>query len=113
MFSYILRRLVFGALTVVGVSIVVFVVMRVLPGDPLVAIFGPDGFTKLSDAERANYMAALGLSDPLWLQYWSWVKDIGTVTGGAVALSQRRRAKPVPVSAGRHRAVNLTLTKNT
>src|SRR5882762_3669160 len=76
MYSYIARRLVFGALTVIGVSIMVFVIMRILPGDPLVAIFGPEGFTKLSDAERANYMAALGLSDPLWLQYWSWVKDI-------------------------------------
>ena len=76
MFSYILRRLVFGAVTVVGVSIVVFVVMRILPGDPLVASSDPEGFTKLSDAERANYMAALGLSDPLWMQYWSWVKDI-------------------------------------
>ena len=66
MFSYVLRRLVFGALTVVGVSIVVFVVMRILPGDPLVAIFGPEGFTKLTDKERAHYMAELGLSDPLW-----------------------------------------------
>src|SRR4029078_1352528 len=76
MFSYVLRRLVFGALTVVGVSIVVFVVMRILPGDPLVAIFGPDGFTKLSDQERASYMAQRGLSDPLWLQYVHWVQDI-------------------------------------
>jgi peptide/nickel transport system permease protein len=76
MFSYIMRRLVFGALTVVGVSIVVFVVMRILPGDPLVAIFGPEGFTKLTDQERAHYMAELGLSDPLWLQYLHWVQDI-------------------------------------
>ena len=76
MFSYVLRRLLLGALTVVGVSIVVFVLMRVLPGDPLVAIFGPEGFTKLSDAERAHYMAELGLSDPLWLQYVSWVQEI-------------------------------------
>jgi peptide/nickel transport system permease protein len=76
MFSYVLRRLLFGALTAVGVSIVVFVVMRILPGDPLVAIFGPEGFHQLSAAERANYMAELGLSDPLWLQYLSWVKDI-------------------------------------
>ena len=76
MFSYVLRRLLLGALTVVGVSIVVFVLMRVLPGDPLVAIFGPEGFTKLSDAERAHYMADLGLSDPLWLQYVSWVQEI-------------------------------------
>jgi peptide/nickel transport system permease protein len=76
MFSYIVRRLAFGALTIIGVSMVVFVVMRVLPGDPLVAIFGTEGFTKLTEAQRANYMAALGLSDPLWLQYWHWVEDI-------------------------------------
>ena len=49
MFAYIARRLAFGALTIVGVSIVVFLVMRILPGDPLVAIFGPEGFTKLSE----------------------------------------------------------------
>ncbi|MGE0224036.1 MAG: ABC transporter permease [Acetobacteraceae bacterium] len=76
MYSYIIRRLLFGAITVIGVSILVFVVLRILPGDPLVAIFGPEGFTKLSEAERANYMAALGLSDPLWVQYLAWVKDI-------------------------------------
>jgi peptide/nickel transport system permease protein len=51
-------------------------VLRVLPGDPLVAIFGPEGFTKLSEAERARYMAELGLSDPLVLQYFHWVGDI-------------------------------------
>ncbi len=76
MYSYIARRIAFGALTVVGVSITVFVIMRILPGDPLVAIFGPEGFTKLTEKERAGYMAALGLSDPLWLQYLAWVKSI-------------------------------------
>ena len=43
MIRYVIRRLVLGALTVLGVSIVVFVIMRILPGDPLVAIFGPEG----------------------------------------------------------------------
>jgi len=76
MYSYIARRLVFGAITVVGVSIMVFVVMRILPGDPLVAIFGPEGYTKLTDAQRESYMRELGLSDPLWIQYLAWVKDI-------------------------------------
>ena len=76
MYSYIARRLVFGALTVIGVSIMVFVVMRILPGDPLVAIFGPEGMTKLTAEQRANYMKELGLSDPLWVQYFAWVKDI-------------------------------------
>ena len=76
MYSYIARRLVFGALTVIGVSIMVFVIMRILPGDPLVALFGPEGYAKLTDNERAHYMAELGLSDPLWVQYLAWVKDI-------------------------------------
>src|SRR3974377_2461893 len=76
MSSYIIRRLVFGVLTVIGVSIIVFVVLRILPGDPLVAIFGPEGFTKLSEADRAHYMAELGLSKPLVVQYLSWVGDI-------------------------------------
>ena len=76
MYSYIARRLAFGALTVIGVSIMVFVVMRILPGDPLVAIFGPEGMTKLTEEQRASYMAELGLSDPLWVQYLRWIKDI-------------------------------------
>jgi peptide/nickel transport system permease protein len=76
MYHYIVRRLAFGALTVIGVSIVVFFVLRVLPGDPLVAIFGPEGYTKLSEAERAGYMAQLGLSDPLIVQYLHWIGDI-------------------------------------
>jgi peptide/nickel transport system permease protein len=76
MYSYIARRLAFGALTVIGVSIIVFVVMRILPGDPLVAVFGPEGYTKLTDKERAHYMAELGLSDPLAVQYLAWVGDI-------------------------------------
>ncbi len=76
MYSYIVRRLAFGALTVAGVSVIVFIVLRILPGDPLVAIFGAEGFTKLSEAERAHYMAELGLSDPLLMQYLHWIEDI-------------------------------------
>ncbi|HEX3537450.1 MAG TPA: ABC transporter permease, partial [Stellaceae bacterium] len=76
MYSYLVRRLSFGLLTILGVSIIVFLVLRILPGDPLVAIFGPEGFTKLSEAERAKYMADLGLSDPLVMQYLHWIGDI-------------------------------------
>jgi peptide/nickel transport system permease protein len=82
MYTYIIRRLAFGALTVIGVSIVVFLVLRVLPGDPLVAIFGMEGFTKLTVAERAQYMAQLGLSDPLPIQYLHWIRDIVTGSFG-------------------------------
>jgi peptide/nickel transport system permease protein len=76
MYSYIVRRLAFGLVTIFAVSVLVFVILRILPGDPLVAIFGMEGFTKLSAADRASYMAQLGLSDPLWLQYLHWLRDI-------------------------------------
>src|SRR5947209_6314581 len=82
MFHYIVRRIAFGALTVLGVSLVVFMILRVLPGDPLVAVFGPEGFTKLSEAERAGYMAQLGLSDPLVVQYLHWLRDIASGSFG-------------------------------
>ena len=78
MYSYIARRLAFGALTVVGVSIMVFVIMRILPGDPLVAMFGIEGFAKLAPADRAHIMADLGLSDPLPVQYVRWMRDIAS-----------------------------------
>lgn len=78
MYNYIMRRLAFGLVTVLAVSVLVFAILRVLPGDPLVAVFGMEGFMKLSAAERANYMAALGLSDPIWLQYLHWMRDIAS-----------------------------------
>ncbi len=74
--SYIIRRLFAGAVTIVGVSILVFLIMRVMPGDPLMAIFGPEGMTKLTQAQRDSYMSELGLSDPLIVQYFHWISDI-------------------------------------
>ena len=74
--KYLLRRIVYGFLTLFGVSVIIFVVMRILPGDPLVAMFGMEGFMKLSDADRSRIMEDLGLSDPLLVQYVRWLRDI-------------------------------------
>ena len=76
LFGYLVRRLLFGGLTIFGVSVIVFAVMRILPGDPLVAIFGPDGFTKLSEQDRNHLLAELGLNQPLVVQYLAWMHDI-------------------------------------
>lgn len=78
MYKYLLRRLLFGLPTLVGISVIIFVVLRVLPGDPLVAMFGAEGFQKLSAADRARIMSDLGLDDPLPVQYARWMKDIAT-----------------------------------
>ena len=62
-----------------------------LPGDPLVAMFGPEGFTKLSAADRASYMAQLGLSDPLIVQYLHWMRDIAQRQFRPLVLPLRKR----------------------
>src|SRR5262245_16422123 len=76
--EYLARRAVYAVVTLFGVSLSVFVILRVLPGDPLVAILGVEGHASMKPADRARIMADLGLSDPLALQYAHWLGDIGT-----------------------------------
>jgi peptide/nickel transport system permease protein len=74
---YIVRRLLAGVPTLIGISIIIFVAMRIMPGDVLAAMFGAEeGVVRLSEAERARAMAILGLDRPIYLQYLSWIKDI-------------------------------------
>ena len=72
----------YALVTLLGVSITIFVVMRMLPGDPLVAMFGMEGFAKLTPADRARIMQDLGLSDPLLVQYVHWLRDMVTGSFG-------------------------------
>jgi len=76
--KYLLRRAFFALGTMIGVSLIIFVVLRILPGDPLVAILGVEGYNKMSPADHARIMADLGLSDPLPAQYLHWLRDIAT-----------------------------------
>jgi len=76
--KYLLRRAFFALGTMIGVSLIIFVVMRILPGDPLVAILGMEGYNRMSPADHARIMTDLGLSDPLPVQYAHWLRDIVT-----------------------------------
>jgi peptide/nickel transport system permease protein len=53
-------------------------VLRVLPGDPLVAILGAEGIARMTPADRVRIMHDLGLSDPLAVQYVHWLRDIAS-----------------------------------
>jgi peptide/nickel transport system permease protein len=75
---YLLRRAIFALGTLLGVSVIIFVVLRVLPGDPLVAILGTEGHAKLAPDDRARLMKDLGLADPLPVQYVRWLGDIAS-----------------------------------
>src|SRR5213592_3194275 len=63
--KYLGRRAAYAAGTLLGVSVIIFVVLRILPGDPLVAILGVEGHARMSKEDRVRIMADLGLSDPL------------------------------------------------
>jgi peptide/nickel transport system permease protein len=76
--KYLLRRGLFALGTVIGVSLIVFVVLRILPGDPLVALLGVEGHAKMAPADRAVIMKDLGLSDSLPVQYVRWLRDIAS-----------------------------------
>jgi peptide/nickel transport system permease protein len=67
---------VYAAVTLLGVSLSIFVILRILPGDPLVAILGVEGHARMTPADRVRIMADLGLSDPLPVQYVRWLGDI-------------------------------------
>jgi peptide/nickel transport system permease protein len=72
------RRLVLVVPTLLGVSVIIFIAMRLLPGDPLVAIFGLEGARRMTVEQRTNLEQALGLRDPYVVQYGKWLRDIGT-----------------------------------
>jgi peptide/nickel transport system permease protein len=78
MSKYLARRALFALTTLVGVSVIIFVVLRVLPGDPLVAILGVEGIARMMPADRVRIMHDLGLSDPLPVQYVHWLRDIAS-----------------------------------
>ena len=79
---YLVTRLLLAIPTIIAITILIFLIMQVLPGDPLIAMFGFDGFTKLSPEDRAKIMDQLHLSDPLWMQYLQWMKDVFTLKLG-------------------------------
>ncbi|RLB94328.1 MAG: peptide ABC transporter permease [Deltaproteobacteria bacterium] len=70
--SLILRRLLQLILIVAGVSVVVFFMLRMIPGDPAQLLLGE----LASPDELASLRDQLGLNRPLPVQYWIFVKNM-------------------------------------
>jgi peptide/nickel transport system permease protein len=60
--------------TLIGMSIIIFLMLRLLPGDVVDIITGPDSQT--DSATRAKLRDAMGLSDPLYEQYGKWIWNL-------------------------------------
>lgn len=94
MARYLTRRAATTALTLFGIVVVVFFVVRILPGDAAVLRAGP-----YADADRlAQVREQYGLNEPLYLQFWSYLSgvvrgDLGTstVSNGSVTTELLQR----------------------
>lgn len=68
----ILSRALSALVTLFGVMVVVFVLVRVVPGDPIAMMIAPGA----SDADIAALRAHYGLDLPIWQQFWIWFGQV-------------------------------------
>ena len=71
MFAYIVRRLALMLLTLLGISIVIFFLLRIVPGNIVDILFAAAGY--VDPADKANLERQLGVDQPLVVQYLHWI----------------------------------------
>ncbi len=71
MFSYIPRRLVLAVPVMLVSSILAFLFIHAVPGDPVQVMLGPDYDPQLATHIKQN----LGLDEPLVVQYYKWISN--------------------------------------
>ena len=101
MLSFIGRRLLIAIPTILLISIFVFFLQKLLPGDPVLALAGEDRNPEILEFLREKYR----LNDPLYVQYFHW---IGQALQGDLGMSLRTR-QPVLELLGQKLPVTLQL----
>ena len=84
MTSYILRRLIQGIFVIILATIVIFVAMRILPGDPLMIYIVEQDISFITPELKAKLRHKYGLDKNLVMQYFNW---IGGLLRGDMGLS--------------------------
>jgi peptide/nickel transport system permease protein len=96
---FIIQRLAALVPTLLGVSVIVFLVIHLIPGDTITAMIGTQ--YKLTEVQAASLRAYFGLDKPLWEQYLRWILaavrgDLGySVRSGQSVMSEILRSFPV------------------
>ena len=97
LFAYWAGRVLMFAASVFVLSVVVFYVSRLAPGDPLVSYYG-DRVEKMSPEEREWAEERLGLNDPVPVQYARWLEN---ALHGDFGISYKYKMDVVDVIAAR------------
>ncbi|MFP4200860.1 MAG: ABC transporter permease [Clostridia bacterium] len=72
MFNYALRKLGLGLISVITVTVVLFLILHSIPGDPIRMITDP----RVSDEVIEQLRARWGLDRPLYVQYFYWITNL-------------------------------------
>lgn len=101
MLGFIARRLLIAIPTILLISVFVFILQKLLPGDPVLAMAGEERDPAVLEFLRAKYR----LNDPLYLQYFHW---IGGALTGDLGVSLRTQ-QPVLALIGQKLPVTIQL----
>lgn len=91
----VVRRLVTAVATLFGVAVVVFVMLRAIPGSQITANLGTES-AALTPQQRAALEAYYGLDRPLVVQFFSW---LGGLFGGNLGWSSRAHMSVLSLTA--------------
>lgn len=70
--SYIIKRLLASFATTILASILVFLLVRMVPGDVVAQMMGQAG----GESAEAALREFFGLDQPIYMQYWSWISQV-------------------------------------
>ena len=104
MYKYVIRRLLFALPVLLLSSLIVFGLMRVMPGDALVALMGESG--NVGQRELAKLRTDLGLDRPYHEQYLIWVWQMVSLNPGDSIFTN----EPIAVALKKSIPVTLELT---
>ncbi len=100
MLVYIARRVIFGAVVLLGTSMITFAIAFIVPADPAVAVAG----AKADPQTLATIRHELGLDDPIYMQY---ARYVGRALEGDLGRSYIRRESVSSLIADRFPATAL------
>jgi peptide/nickel transport system permease protein len=84
---FLIQRFVSMAATLFAVSVVIFLMVRLLPGNVIDLMFGGDA--QATQEQRDAAAEQLGLTGSYFRQYWNWISGVFTGDFGNSLLSQR------------------------
>ena len=101
MAGYLIRRLLLMILTLFGISVIIFVLLRIVPGNIADILFDAAGM--VSAAEKHKLETELGLDKPIIIQYVDWIGGLARGDLGYTYVSERPAVEEIlprlPVSA--------------